>query len=88
MTVSTGEIRVNRAPGKGPAGFGLAVMSAVAVYAIAPFRGLAVPVLLGAAVIGLTLFAWRHRETRAAALGGLVLAAAALLVVAVLSLRP
>jgi len=76
-----GEIDTSRVPVDGVAGLGLAVMAAVIVYAVAPLRALVAPVSLGALVIGLTLLAWRHRETRAVALGGLVLAAIALVAV-------
>lgn len=78
-----GDIDISRIPVDGAAGFGLAAMAAVVVYVLAPLRTLAVPAILGAALIGFTLLAWRHRETRPAAIGGIILAVLALVAVIV-----
>jgi hypothetical protein len=83
MSNQKGEIDSSRVPVEGAAGFGLLVMAAVVIYVLAPLRTLAVPALLGAAVIGMTLLAWRHRETRRFAIGGLVIAVIALVAVIV-----
>ena len=83
MADNKGEIDSSRIPVEGAAGFGLLAMAAVVIYVLAPLRTVAVPALLGAAVIGLTLLAWRHRETRTAAIGGIVIAVIALVAVIV-----
>jgi hypothetical protein len=80
-----GEIDSSRVPVEGAAGFGLLVMAAVVMYALAPLRALFVPLLLGAGIMGLVLLAWRHRETRPAAIAGIVIAALA--VVTLVALR-
>jgi hypothetical protein len=74
------EFNISQVPVEGAAGFGLLVMAAVVIYALAPLRALFAPLLLGAAIVGLVLMAWRHRETRPAAIGGLVIAGIAVAV--------
>jgi len=83
MSDRKGEIDSSRIPVEGAAGFGLLAMAAIVIYVLAPLRTLAVPALLGAAVIGMTLLAWRHRETRRFAIGGILLAVIALVAIIV-----
>lgn len=82
MTNNNGEIDSSRVPVEGVAGLGLAAMATIVAYALPSLRALIVPVLLGAAIVGLTLLAWRHRERRAAAMGGLILLVVALTAIA------
>jgi hypothetical protein len=78
-----GDIDSSRIPVEGAAGLGMIVMAAVVVYALAPLRTGTVAALLGGLVIGFSLLAIRHRETRKAAAIGIALAAIALVVVVV-----
>ena len=79
MAQFKGDIDSSRIPVEGAAGLGLVAVAGVVVYAIAPLRSAWLATVLGGAVVGLALLALRHRETRAAALCGMVLAAIALL---------
>jgi hypothetical protein len=81
MASFKGDIDSNRIPVEGAAGLGLVVAAGVVVYALAPLRSAWLTTVLGGAVVGLALLAVRHREIRPAAIGGMVLAAIALLVV-------
>ncbi len=81
-----GQIDSSRIPVDGPAGLGMVVMAAVVVYALAPLRTGLGAALLGGLVIGLSLLAIRHRETRRFAIGGIVLAVIALVAVVVTQL--
>jgi hypothetical protein len=81
MATFKGDIDSSRIPVEGAAGLGLVVVAGVVVYALAPLRSAWLMTVLGGAVVGLALLAVRHRETRPAAIGGIVLAAIALLVV-------
>jgi hypothetical protein len=81
MAQFKGDIDSSRIPVEGPAGLGLVVVAGIAVYALAPLRSTGLTAILGGAVVGLVLLAMRHRETRPAAIGGIALAALALLAV-------
>jgi hypothetical protein len=81
MAQFKGDIDSSRIPVEGAAGLGLVVVSGLVVYALAPLRSAWLVTILGGAVAGLVLLAARHRETRPAAIGGIVLGALALLVV-------
>jgi hypothetical protein len=81
MATFKGDIDSSRIPVEGAAGLGLVAAAGVVVYALAPLRSAWLTTVLGGAVVGLALLAARHRETRPAAIGGMVLAAIALLVV-------
>jgi len=81
MAPFKGEIDSSRIPVEGAAGLGLVAVAGVIVYALAPLRSAWLTTILGGAVVGLALLAVRHRETRPAAIGGIVLAAIALVVV-------
>lgn len=83
MVDHKGEIDSSRVPVEGAAGLGLLVIAAVVIYALAPLRSLYVPMMLGGAIVAFVLMAWRHRETRPAAIGGIVLALIALAAVVV-----
>jgi hypothetical protein len=78
MTPFKGDIDSSRVPVEGAAGLGLLVIAAVVIYALAPLRSLFVSMVLGGALIAFVLIAWRHRETRPMAIGGIVLAVMAL----------
>jgi ABC-type Fe3+-siderophore transport system permease subunit len=78
-----GQIDSSRIPVEGAAGLGLVVMAAIVIYALAPLRTGGVAALLGGLVVGLSLLAIRHKETRPYAIGGMVLAAIALAAVIV-----
>ena len=81
MATFKGDIDSSRIPVEGAAGLGLVAVAGVVVYALAPLRSAWLMTVLGGAVVGLALLAVRHHETRPAAIGGIVLAAIALLVV-------
>jgi hypothetical protein len=81
MAQFKGDIDSSRIPVEGAAGLGLVAVAGVVVYALAPLRSAWLMTVLGGAIVGLTLLAVRHRETRTAAIGGMVLAAIALLAV-------
>jgi hypothetical protein len=85
MAPFKGEIDSSRIPVEGAAGWGLVVVAGVVVYALAPLRSALPMTLLGGAIVGLALLAVRHRETRPAAIGGIALAAIALLAVVIVS---
>jgi hypothetical protein len=78
-----GDIDSSHIPVDGPAGLGLVVMAGVVIYALAPLRMAGLATLFGAVVVGLSLLAVRHRDTRPAAIGGLVIAVVTLVLVAV-----
>lgn len=81
MAQFKGDIDSSRIPVEGAAGLGLVAVAGVVVYALAPLRSAWLMTVLGGAVVGLALLAVRHNETRPAAIGGMVLAAIALLAV-------
>jgi hypothetical protein len=83
MAPFKGEIDSNRIPVEGAGGLGLVAAAGIVVYALAPLRSAGLATILGGAVVGLALLAMRHRETRPAAIGGMVLAAIALLAVVI-----
>jgi hypothetical protein len=85
MAQFKGDIDSSRIPVEGAAGLGLVVAAGVLVYALAPLRSAWLMTIFGGAVVGLVLLAMRHRETRPAALGGIVLAALGLLAVGLVS---
>ena len=76
-----GDIDSSHVPVEGVAGLGLVAVAGIAVYALAPLRSTGLATVLGGAIVGLALLAVRHRETRRAAIGGIALAALALLAV-------
>jgi hypothetical protein len=85
MAQFKGDIDSSRIPVEGAAGLGLVVAAGVLVYALAPLRSAWLMTIVGGAVVGLVLLAMRHRETRPAAHGGIVLAALGLLAVGLVS---
>jgi hypothetical protein len=87
MAQFKGDIDSSRIPVEGAAGLGLIAVAGVVVYAIAPLRSAWLATVLGGAVVGLALLAVRHRETRTAALCGMVLAAIALVGVVVAGIQ-
>ena len=81
MAQFKGDIDSSRIPVEGAAGLGLVAVAGIVVYALAPLRSAWLATVFGGAVVGLALLAMRHRETRTAAIGGMALAAIALVAV-------
>jgi hypothetical protein len=78
-----GDIDSSHIPVDGAAGLGLVVMAGIVVYAVSPLRMAGLATALGGLAIGAALLGIRHRETRPAAIGGLVIAVVALLALGV-----
>jgi hypothetical protein len=77
-----GEINISRIPVDGIAGLGLVLTAGLVVYVLRPLYTDAIAIVLGGLSIGLVLLAVRHREARRAAIGGMVVIALLLLVMA------
>jgi len=74
----SGDIDISRIPVSGWGGLGLVAMAVVVSFGQPQLRWIGVVSLLGGAAIGLTLIAARNRRARhGAAIGGIVVALAA-----------